>query len=206
MMALIRFIYDFIKKEELDALRYIRGHPRRIWLIAFDALLTMSIVFGGFAYGSQSSKDATSVELMRIGAIPMTASEFIEHARAHRGREYWLGKLGGFSISTDDRQKDTHFLFYLRDGSDPSDLRGREITIITYNGSVDAGGLQQFSGGAVTSTFVTASGRIVQYDKTTMTDELVSIIGNSSKISIHYLEAQPLETFMDNAMALQIAQ
>lgn len=206
MMAVIRFIYDFLRKGELVALGYIREHPRRNLLIALDALITVSIVFGGVAYASQSSNDATSVELMRVGAMPMTSSEFIEHALAHGGRVYWLGKMEGYGISSDVREENVHFLSYVRDGSDPRDLRGREITIVTYRSSIDMEGSHQFAGGAVTSTFVTASGRIVQYDKTTMMDQLVSEIGNSNKVSIHYLGAQSLQTMEANAMALQVVQ
>jgi hypothetical protein len=209
MMALIRFIFDFLKKEELVVLHYIRQHPRRNWLIALDALITISLVFGGVAYASQSSKNATSRELMRIGAMPMTASAFMEHAREHansgHGREYWLGIRKGFGISSDERAADVHFVSYVKDSSEPSDLRGREITIGTYQSSIDIEGLDQFSARVKLSTSVTASGLIVQYDKAAMTDEIVSMDSNSSKVSIHYLVAQSLQTLMDNAMALRIA-
>lgn len=206
MMAVIRFIYDFLRKEELVAFSFIRKHPRRNWLIAVDALLTVSIVLGGVAYASQSSKDATSVELMRVGAMPMTASEFVEHVHADGGKEYWLGKMEGFGISSDERQENVRFLSYVRNGSDPRDLRGHEITIVTYRSSIDLDGSHQFSPGVVPSISVTASGRIVQYDKTSMMNEVVSIIGNSNKVSIHYQEAQSLETLLDNAMALRVAE
>lgn len=206
MMAVIRFIYDFIKKEELVALGYIRKHPRRNWLIALDALLTMSLVFGGVAYASQSSNNATSLELMRVGAIPMTSSEFIEHAHAHGGIVYWLGSMKGFGITSDERQEGVHFLSYVKDGSNPSDMAEREITIVTYHASIDSEGSHQFSARAVTSTLVTSSGRIVQYDRTSMMSEVISISGSSSKVSIHYLRAQSLQTLEDNAMALQAVQ
>lgn len=206
MMALFRYIYDFLRKEDVVGLDYIRQHPRRYWLIALDALITMSLVFGGVAYASQSSRDATSLELMRIGAMPMTASEFMAHVHAEGGREYWLGEMQGYGITSDERQEDVRFVSYVRSGSDPSDLGAHEITIVTYRSSIDTQGIHQFSAGLDLSTSVTASGLIVQYDKTSMLDEVISMNGNFSKISIHYLEAQSLETLMDNAMALRVAK
>lgn len=206
MMAVIRYIYDFLRKEELSVFDYIRKHPRRNWLIALDALLTVSIVFGGVAYASQTSKNATSVELMRVGAMPMTTSEFLEHMHADGGREYWLGDMEGFGISSDERQKRVRFLSYVRNGSDPTDLRGHEITIVTYRSSIDVDGSRQFSPGVEPSISVTASGRVVQYDKTSMMSEVVSMTGSSSKVSIHYQEAQSLETLMTNAMGLRIVE
>lgn len=206
MMALIRFIYDFVRKEELVALNYIREHPRRNWLIALDALITVSLVFGGVSYAAQSSNNATTKELMRIGALPMTASEFVEHAHAEGAREYWLGELKGFGISSDDRQENQRLVSYAKNGSNPMDLKTPEITIATYQSSIDAAGSNQFAQGVELATSVTAGGRVVQYDKTSMVHEVVSIVGNSTEISIHYQSAQSLQTLLDNATALRIAE
>lgn len=205
MMALIRFIYDFVRKEELVALHYIRENPRRNWLIALDALVTVSLVFGGVSYAAQSSNNATTKELMRIGAMPMTASEFVEHAHSIGAREYWLGEVKGFGISSDDRAESERLVSYVRNGSNPMDLKGHGITIATYRSSIDSQVSDQFAQGVELSTSVTASGRIVQYDKTSMMHEVVSIIGNTNQISIHYQDSQSLQTLMDNATALRIA-
>ena len=135
----------------------------------------------------------------------MSASEFIEHAHAHGDRVYWLGTMKGFGITSDERQEGMHILSYIKDGSDPSDLRGREITIVTFRGSTSVEGNRPFSAGSEISTSVTASGLVVQYDKASMMSEVISINGSSSKVSIHYIVAQPLQTLIDNAMALRVA-
>lgn len=204
MLAIIRFIYDLLKKEELIALGYIRQHRRRSWLITLDALITMALVFGATAYASESSHQATSTNLMHIGAIPMTSTQFIDHVHASGSRTYWLGPIKGFDVSSDERDENVQSLSYIENGANPNDMKASGISVVTSGLLTNSQASYDFFPGVNVSTSVTASGRIVKYDATSMMDEMVSITGNSSKVSIHYSSAQTLDSLMANAMDLRI--
>ena len=203
-MALIRLIYDFLRKEELVALDYIRKHPRAKWIIALDAVLSITLVFSGYAYASQSSKSDMSIELKRIGAEAMSPSEFVIQVRKGGTREYWLGDLSGFDITARAGNGGVSSISYVRRGSDPLDLNRAKITILTYSGSDVLAGMHPLGTWLQPAISVTASGLVVKYDQSTMTDQVITINGTTNIVSIHYPSVQTLQTFMDNAVALRL--
>lgn len=203
-MALIRFIYDFLRKEELMAFDYIRKHPRAKWLIGLDAILTVSIVFAGYSFASESSKSSTMKELISIGAVAMRPSEFVDHVRVQGGREFWLGEIPGFDIAADDSKDDMRTVSYVESGSDSHDLGRPKITVVTYRSSIDASGIHQFGTWSDPTSFVTSSGLIIEYDKSAMTEQKVSFYGTYNVVSIIYSKAQNLQTFINNAGALRL--
>jgi len=123
MISLIRSIYDFLLKKESTAVRYIRKHPRRIGMLSLDAILSIALVSAGFSYASASSKNETSLALMRVGAVALSSSEFVEHIRLDRGGAYWLGDISGFDIVHDDSIDERRSISYVKKGSGPNLLR-----------------------------------------------------------------------------------
>ena len=204
MLALTRLVYGFLRKEELMAFDYLRKHPRVRWIIALDAVLSITLVFSGFAYASQSTKSGMSVELKRIGAVAMSSSEFVKNVRKEGGREYWFGDMTGLDIMAYKGQDGVHSVSYVKRGSNPSDLSRPKITILTYNQLIDETRIQSFGTWLLPTKSVTASGLIVQYDLSSMTDQIVAINGTSNIVSIHYPAVQSLETLMENAVALRL--
>ncbi|MBI3428597.1 MAG: hypothetical protein HY050_00765 [Actinobacteria bacterium] len=204
MMALVRLIYDFFRKEELRAFDYIRKHPRAKWIIGLDAILSISLVFSGFTYASQSSKNEMSAELKRVGAVAMSPTEFVNHVRREGNREYWLGEIPGFDIAAHVDLAGVSSLSYVKRGSDPHDLDRPKITVVTYTGSINRTGIHQFGTWLEPTTSVTASGLVVKYDLSVMMDQIVAINGTTNIVSIHYPTAQTLQTFMENAAALRL--
>ena len=204
MMAMVRFVYDFLRKEELMAFDYIRKHPRAKWLIFLDAIVTLSLVFGGFAYASQSSRSDTSAALMRVGAVAMTSSQFIDHVRTGGGKVYWLGDISGSGISSNESQRNIVSVTYAKTGSNSGNLGRHEITIVTHRNSNEIKGEVQSGTSLQPDSSVTASGLVVAYNKNSMMDEVVSMNGTFNVVSIHYPAAQTFETLMGNAMALRL--
>lgn len=204
MMALIRFIYDFILKEESMAFGYIRKHPRRILLMSLDAILSVSLVYAGFSYASASSHDETSLALLRVGAAAMPSSQLASHIRSEGGTAYWLGDKSGFDIATHENSEQSRSISYVEKGSDPSEVDVPEISIITYRGSIDVSRIRQFGTWLESSTTVTASGLIVEYDLNSMMGEIVAINGTSNVVYIRYSTIQTLQTLMQNAVALRL--
>jgi len=204
MIALVRLIYDFLLKEESMAFGYIRKHPRRIYLMSLDAIFSITLVFAGFAYASASSRNDTSLALMRAGAIAMPSSEFVDYIHSQGGRAYWLGDISGFDITSNESIDDSRSISYVRKGSDPHDVDRPMITVVTLRRSMNINGIRQFGTWSEPSTTVTASGLIVEYDLNSMMGEVVSITGSSNIISIHYPTAQTLQVLLTNAAALRL--
>lgn len=203
-MSLIRLIYDFILKEESMAFGYIRKHPRRIFLMSLDAILSVSLVHAGFSYASVSSNTESSLALLRAGAVTMPSSQLASHIRSEGGTAYWLGDKSGFNIATHESSEQSRSISYVEKVSDPGELDIPKISITTYRGSIDMSRIRQFGTWLKSSTNVTASGLIVEYDLNSMMGEIVVINGTSDVVYIRYSTIQSLETLMQNAVALKL--
>ncbi|MDP1721044.1 MAG: hypothetical protein Q8L08_08640 [Candidatus Nanopelagicaceae bacterium] len=204
MIRHIRLIYDFLLKEESRAFKYIRKHPRRIGMLSLDAILSVALVSAGFLYASASSRNETSLALMRVGAVALPSSEFVEHIRFDGGRAYWLGDISGFDIVHDDSIDERRSISYVKKGSDPQDLGRPQITVVTYRTSMNVNGVREFGTWSEPFTTVAASGLIVGYDLNSMMGEIISINGTSDTVYIHYPTAQTLLTLMRNAGSLKL--
>lgn len=204
MITISRWIYRFILKEESMAFGYIRKHPRRIFLMSLDAILSVALVFAGFSYASATSHDERSLALLRVGAMAMPSSQLASHIRSEGGTAYWLGDKSGFDIATYESSEQSRSISYVEKGSDPSELDIPEISITTYRGSIDMSRNRQFGTWLETSTTVTASGLIVEYDLNSMTGQIVAMKGTSNVVYIRYSTIQSLDTLMQNAAALRL--
>jgi hypothetical protein len=204
MVSLIRFVYEFLLKKESTAVRYVRKHPRRIGLMSLDAILSFALVYAGFSYASASSHNETSLALLRVGAAAMPSSQIASHIRSEGGTAYWLGGKSGFNIATYENSEQSRSIAYVEKGSDPSELDIPEISITTYRGSIDMSRIRQFGTWLESSTTVTASGLIVEYDLNSMMGEIIAMKGTSNVVYIRYSTIQSLQTLMQNAVALRL--
>lgn len=203
-MASIRLAYDFFRRQETKAFGYIRKHPRSSWLIALDAVLSASLVFGIFTYTSNAAQASNMKALRNVGAVAMTSSEFVSHVIAEGKAIYWMGDLAGFDISLVTGGDDVSYVSYVKRGHDLSNWNFQKITLVTYRGGMRTEGPRHFGTWADPASLVTAGGLVVAFDKGSMKEELVNIGGTSNVVSIYYPEAQTTTKFMENAVALRL--
>lgn len=203
-MVMVRMIYDLLRREGWAAFDYIKGHPRRMWIIGVDAILSTVLVCVGFSIASASSNTESSLALLRAGAVAMPSSQLASHIRSEGGTAYWLGDKSGFDIATYESSEQSRSISYVEKGSDPSELDIPEISITTYRGSIDMSRIRQFGTWLETSTTVTPRGLIVEYDLNSMMGQIVAMKGTSNVVYIRYSTIQSLDTLMQNAVALRL--
>ena len=75
MLNLVTKIVKLFKKDFQLLANYERSHRHFLWFLVIDALLSVGIVFGGFAIFAEMNSD--SQQLSHVGTVVHTSQEIV---------------------------------------------------------------------------------------------------------------------------------
>ena len=115
MLNLVTKIVKLFKKDFQLLANYERSHRHFLWFLVIDALLSVGIVFGGFAIFAEMNSD--SQQLSHVGTVVHTSQEIVTRIVDENLDAYWFGDIPGFEYTLNHRELGIVELFYWRQGS-----------------------------------------------------------------------------------------
>lgn len=204
MLAMIRYVFVFIRKEETIAYRYNRAHRYFKWYLGLDMVLTSLLVFGGFAFASQPASSSQTTQLQHFGAVAMSSTELTNHIQAGNTMAYWLGPISGYKYTHIDNSLSVITVTYWAKDADINFATESKLTITTYDNigayTTSVHPLEDPN----TAKIVSASGTTVRFDEAAMNYEIVTFKGKPEIIVVNYSTWQLAMTLMKNAEALRL--
>lgn len=197
MIAIARFIFVLINKERLIFSRYERNHPHCKWFLAADAILSTLLVVVGFGYASHADL------YKRSGAVAMSATELTDAVLKEKSVTYWIGPIEGDKYTLIATSKDEIVVTYLPPDSNINLVDQPRLIFDTYANT--AGMDEPIRPSRDTSLVrkVTDNGNIIEFDKDSMKEEMVTFIGRPEIVLVHYPSKQSLRTILANGQRLR---
>lgn len=136
MLALLKYIVGFFKKEAIFLHKYEKDHPHFAFLLALDAILTVAIVVVGFArFQPFDPNKRNDYGIEDVGGRAMTVAELKEHVHKSGEIDYWLGPISGARYTSIMLRKDISTLTYLDLGKKELMVADKpRLVIVTYAG------------------------------------------------------------------------
>lgn len=205
VLSLIRYIAGLLKKEHILRHNYHRTHPHFLWYVLLDAVLSIGLVFGGFAivHGIFGPSKA-QIENEDAGAIPLTAERLFAHLQGEKRVAYWIGPKEGYSYSPTGVEKDFVTITYLKGGESALfNITVPNLTIQTFEdeSAFNDHGPRFFSPDR-TSTW-NLRGDEVDYDPNLMTSVVVRFKNQIQVVQINYPSARSAATMLSDSMSLR---
>lgn len=204
MIALVRFIVAFVKKEQVVLHRYEKTHPHFVWYVLIDAVLSVGLVLGGFQVSRAiSDPNRSHIENEDAGAIPLTADGLFRHFQGEKRVAYWLGPKAGFSYTPIGVESDVVTITYFPGGTSPlSKINEPKLTVETYvtEAVYESHGQELVQADRIWTT--NARGDEVRYDTSSMNFAIVKLKGIRQIVRIHYPLARSSASILEDSMAL----
>jgi hypothetical protein len=203
MLATIRFILIFLKKEESIAHKYSREHPRFKWLILLDAIITSLLIFGGVSYASQSSSLLRSMHLFNSGAKVISLADMTDHMKVAHTSAYWMGPISGVKYTYVDNSDSRITITYWPLNSNTDVVTERKFTVETFSDmAVYSRNLHPLEDPNSTK-IVAPNGMTVQFNQASLDHEIVTFRDHPEVVVIDYPVWQLETVLMNNAEALK---
>jgi hypothetical protein len=205
MIALFRFIVRFFKKEQVLLHRYERTHPHFVWYVLVDAVISVSLVFGGFAIvRSLSAPSQAQIEIEDAGGVSLSADGLFRHFQREKRVAYWLGPKAGNSYAPTGVEKDMVTITYLSDGvAGLSKINEPKLTIQTY----DSEAILEAHGQGLIHTDRTwtwnSRGDEISYDIHFMDFVVVKLKNAIQMVQINYPNARSSSSMLKDSVALR---
>lgn len=133
MLSIFRFFRNLSEKEHSARVRFGRGHPRFFLFLGIDAVLTVVLVGGGYAFATNN--DSPHPEVHKIadsGGKALSLAEVKMQAKKHSLTFYWIGPKGNEEFATEVDGPDSVTLRYLLDNPVKSNFPEQFLSIETY--------------------------------------------------------------------------
>ncbi len=203
MFSSVHSALRVIRKKGLLLPPLQRSPRERMLHLILTALLSIVIVLIGYPFSATPDAAATE-KLEDSGVISLSSSQLVTHTENDHGSGYWFGPIAEDIFLDNDNESGTDIITYLPKGADLSNMPSPLVTIVTYdNKATFASKIHSLRSGSV-SQFVTTGGEIVQYSRTSMEDEIVTIPGKPQIVVITYPTSQTAEALIANANKLQL--
>lgn len=111
-----------------------RRHFRTTILI--DALLSISLVLGGFGLVNHFTEKSRLDTLLRSGGVELSADELIAHVKHERLSVYWLGPKPGYRYTIICKNRSEIIVTYLPQGVSLNHPDRFNLTVETYSKSL----------------------------------------------------------------------
>jgi hypothetical protein len=203
MLAFIRWIFRFLRKEEMIFEQYSSEHPHFKWYLGMDAIITSVVVFfaTAFVLHALPSQRVDADAFKHNGVMKMSASGLINHAKKGRAVVYWVGKRDGESYTHNDFDSKKVIITYMTNGKSPirGDMPAMAVTtyqdLATYKAS-----LHPISSGHLICKKIRHS--IVKFEPLEPTSETITFTDRPQVIVIDYTEPQDPQVLLKNAKSL----
>ncbi len=207
MLVIVRWVGRLFKKEYRFLERYERSHPHFIWFALADAVISVSLVLGGFQlYSHIHSTSAAEEKLERSGGVSLTESSFIEKVKLAGNPVYWLGPLSGSSYTFNDELGYLRIVTYIPSGSDVSQVAKHELIVETYASAKDLADHIHATANAGSQTSVTQSGMTIKYNAKDLTSMLIEISGVTQVVAVEYPKMQSEAQLLQDAGKLVLVK
>lgn len=205
MIALVRFIFEFFKKERVLLHRYERTHPHFLWYVLIDAVITISLVFGGFAFvRTWGGPSQAQIEIEDAGGVALSADRLFGHFKGERRIAYWLGPIAGDLYTANGVLKDLVTITYLTNGAAGlSNAASPNLTIQTYDSEAVFEAHGQGLVHADRTLTWNSRGDEVIYDVHFMDSVIVKLKNAVQVVQINYPNERSASSMLKDSLALR---
>jgi hypothetical protein len=205
MIAVLRKLLTFIKKDYRLLSNYERSHPHFFWYLGLDALISLVIAFAGFHF--IVSKASATQALTRAGVVAMSSDELIIHVKNVKIDAYWLGAVPSSEYTINDEVPGIADVFYLPLTADKSDSNSFLYEVKTYKSREvwDAHG-HTLLATANTTTIAINKDLSIKINRASMRGEIATFHSKSEIVAMAYPSPQSLQTMIKNAKELKPIQ
>ncbi len=202
MLNLVALIVKLFKKDFQLLANYERSHRHFLWFLVIDALLSVGIVFGGFAIFAEMNSD--SQQLSHVGAVVHTAKEIVTRIVDENLDAYWLGDIPGSEYILNHRALGIVELFYWRQGS--FNVKGKQYVyrVKTYKDERAWDSTVHILISTANSSTLQISKKIfITMDKTSMNRVIVRFANSPAIVTLLYPLPQSLQAIERNVQSLR---
>lgn len=179
-------IHDLALKEREVRHRYHREHPhfkRNIFVDAVVSCLLVIILFGEI---NHVSEQARLQNLMKSGAIAMTANQLVNHVKSQSLDAYWIGPLPGYKYTIICTDRKEIIVSYVPQGVSLNNPDRFNLVIETFSSTLrsEVPALSNLSSDK--DDFITASGTVVSTFADRPQLARFSILGADKYVEVQY--------------------
>lgn len=205
MIALIRRLLRFIKKDQRLLTNYQRSHPHFFGYIALDAVLSVALVVG--AYQLVGVDSSTAEKLLHMGTTVVTSDELIKHAKDDDVDAFWLGPVSGYQYSLNHEVTGIADLFYWPISSGNRDVKVFLYEVKTYkNQEVWDDHTHTILATADTKTIVINKDLSIRINPSSMKGVIATYGDKPEIVAIAYPTPQSLQAMIKNVESLKPVQ
>lgn len=192
MLTIFRFLQNFSKKEHEAFTRYGREHPHFLLFLGLDAVLSVVLVGGGYAYvANDNSSKSEAHRVLESGGGKSTLDEVKLHMRKHGLSLYWLGSKGTKKFAVDVANSNSATLIYLEDSSSKPKFSDPILIVETFQNKKD---FDRMLRGPVMTTLevrsINSRGDLVTFNRSDLSRAVVTLAKSSKLIVLKYSEPQ----------------
>ena len=204
MLALFRIILNLKEREHFLRTRYHSRHPHFLLYLLLDAILSFSLVGGGYALASSQgifTRDTHAAA--ELGAIPLTLGQVRADLKDHDIALFWIGPISGAKYLTEITAPEAVSLHYLIPGAESSLVNFKFLTIKTFSDQLRYNNSAKeplHSSPNLVKTNV--RGDTVTYNPNNLRQIVVALAGSSKVVVIIYAVPQTLKFLLKDSEQL----
>ena len=204
MLTIFRILRNFSKKEHEAFTRYGLEHPHFLLFLGLDAVLSVVLVGGGYAFATNEDLSKSERhQLVDSGGVVLTLDEVRLQTRTHSLTFYWVGDLGMNKYSTNVVNPDNVTMTYIEDNPSKPEYSKSFFVIQTYP---DKERFDRALRGPVTTTAnmksINSRGDVVTFNQSDLHRAIVTLANSSKIIVLKYSEPQDERSFISDSEKL----
>lgn len=193
------------KKEHDFLSRFQRSNPHAILYLALDAVISVTLVFGGYQLLGSHPTAIESKEKMEVSAVSSRA--MIALATREKMDAYWLGPVSGYSYTLNDQQRGIVDIFYWPASTGNRDAKDFLYEVKTYKDrkTWDAH-THTILAIANTSTIEVKKGLSIKINRSSMKGVIATYADKAEILAIAYPTPQTLDSMIKNVESLRLVR
>lgn len=205
LLGFLRLILKMFKKEQEFLSRFQRSHPHALLYLALDAVISVTVVVGGYQLLWSHPSPIETKEQIEVAVVSSHA--LIARATRENLDAYWLGPIAGYSYTLNDQQAGIVDIFYWPESVGASDPNRFLYEVKTYKDhkTWDAH-THTILATANTSTITVKSGLSIKINRSSMKGVIATYADKKVILAIAYPKPQSLESMIKDVEGLRLVR
>ncbi len=205
LLGVLRLLLKMFKKEQEFLSRFQRSNPHAILYLALDAVISVTVVLGGYQLFWSHSSSIESKEQMEVSAVSSDA--LISLATREKMDAYWLGPVSAHTYTLNDQQRGIVDIFYWPASTGSRDAKNFLYEVKTYKDrkTWDAH-THTILAVANTSTISVKKGVSIKINRASMKGVIATFADRKEILAIAYPVPQTLDSMIKNVESLRLVR
>lgn len=183
--------------------RFRETHPRFIWFVLANIILSPLLVYVGFQILDSHPPTVLNALMISSGSQTISAADLVTLVKSEHKLAYWVNPVAGDSYSNNSTEEGVNSISYMPAGARPKDLSQVSLTIKTYRDMAIYNEQLQPLAGPNETVITTANGTHIEFDEGLPNRMIVSFPRKPEIIVVQYPTTQNVTTLMRDAANLR---